>query len=79
MGDAQFKDAATRSAGLFEACGAAAAIAEQERVNQTLKRKNLYIRFRGRPEGCHLAFRLYRSDTRPHQVVFDLNVRLQPA
>jgi hypothetical protein len=62
MGDAQFKDAATRIAGLFEACGAAAAIAEQERVNQTLKRKNLYIRFRGRPEGLHLAFRLYRSE-----------------
>lgn len=75
MGDAQFKDAATRIAGLFEACGAAAAIAEQERVNQTLKRKNLYIRFQGR----HLAFRLSRSDTRPHQVVFDFNVWLRPA
>jgi hypothetical protein len=70
MGEAQFKDVATRITGLFETCGTAAAIAAQERLNQTLKRKDIYIRFRGRPNGRHLAFRLYRSDTRPHQVVF---------
>ena len=79
MGEAQFKDAATRITGLFETCGTAAAVAEQERLNQTLKRIELYIRFRGWPNGRHLAFRLYRSDTRPHQVVFDLNVWLRPA
>ena len=43
MGDAQFKDAAIRIAGLFEACGAAAVIAEEGQVNRTLKRKNLDI------------------------------------
>ncbi|MBV8101750.1 MAG: hypothetical protein JOZ31_21615 [Verrucomicrobia bacterium] len=78
MGEQQFKDAATRITGLFETCGAAAAVAEQERVNQTLKPKNLYIRFEGRPGGRHLAFRLYRSDTRPHQVILDLNMWLKP-
>ncbi|HTD13994.1 MAG TPA: hypothetical protein VK673_02390 [Chthoniobacterales bacterium] len=78
MGEAQFKDAAARITGLFETCGTAAAVAEQERLNQTLKRKDLYIRFRGRPNGRHLAFRLYRSGTSLHQVVFDLNVWLRP-
>jgi hypothetical protein len=74
MGEKQFKDTAVRIAGLFESCGAAAAVAEQERVNQALKPKNLYIRYEGKPGGNHLAFRLYRSDTRPHEIVFDTNV-----
>jgi hypothetical protein len=74
MGEQQFKDAATRITGLFETCGAAAAVAEQERVNQVLKSKHLYLRYEGRPGGNHLAFRLFRSDTRPHEVVFDMNV-----